>query len=74
MNKCFIPNLEKNLAQISLVIFEKLGKLRKNDVPEPKARLRFTSYQVKGQFQTSGNHGFQKFEIDLKPVISLTGY
>jgi len=43
MNKCFLLNPEKNLAQIRLVIFEKDAKnaplIPKNDVTEPKARL-----------------------------------
>jgi len=43
MNKRFILNPEKNLAQIRLVVFEKNTKKRtlipKNDVTEPKARL-----------------------------------
>jgi len=40
MNKCFLLNLKKKLAQIHLVIFEKNGfQFRKNDVTEPKARL-----------------------------------
>jgi len=38
MNKCFLLNPEKNLAQIRLVIFEKNAPLfPKNDVTEPKA-------------------------------------
>jgi len=43
MNKCFLPNPEKNLVQIRLVVFEKNTKtaplIPKNDVTEPKARL-----------------------------------
>jgi len=43
MNKCFLLNLEKNLAQIRLVVFEKNAKnaalILKIDVTEPKARL-----------------------------------
>jgi len=40
MNKCFLFNPEKNLAQIRLVVFEKNALLiLKNDVTEPKARL-----------------------------------
>jgi len=43
MNKCFLLNLEKKLAQIRLVVFEKHVKnaplIPKNDVTEPKARL-----------------------------------
>jgi len=40
MNKCFLPNPEKNLAQIRLVVFKKNTPLiPKNDVTEPKARL-----------------------------------
>jgi len=40
MNKCFILNPEKNLAQIRLVVFEKNAPLiLKNDVTEPKGRL-----------------------------------
>jgi len=42
-NKCFLQNLEKNLAQIRLVVFEENTKnaplIQKNDVTEPKARL-----------------------------------
>jgi len=40
MNKCFLLNPEKKLAQIRLVVFEKNAPLiPKNDVTEPKARL-----------------------------------
>jgi len=43
MNKCFLLNLIKKLAQIRLVIFEKTQKGHalspNNDVTEPKARL-----------------------------------
>jgi len=43
MNKRFLLNPEKNLAQIRLVVFEKNAKtaplILKNDVTEPKARL-----------------------------------
>jgi len=43
MNKCFLLNPEKNLAQIRLVVFEKTQKMHtlipKNDITEPKARL-----------------------------------
>jgi len=40
MNKCFLLNSEKKLAQIRLVVFEKKAPLiPKNDVTEPKARL-----------------------------------
>jgi len=42
MNKCFLLNSEKNLAQIRLVIFENNAKnaplIPKNDVIEPKLR------------------------------------
>jgi len=40
MNKCFLLNPKKNLAQICLIVFEKNSPLiPKNDVTEPKARL-----------------------------------
>jgi len=40
INKCFLLNSEKNLAQIRLVVFEKSASLiLKNDVTELKARL-----------------------------------
>jgi len=43
INKCFLQNPEKNLAQIRLVVFEKNSKngplIPKNDITEPKARL-----------------------------------
>jgi len=40
INKCFLLNREKKLAQIRLVVFEKIAPLiPKNDVTEPKARL-----------------------------------
>jgi len=43
MNKCFLLNPEKKLAQIRLVVFEKNKKTHtlfpKNDVIEPKAIL-----------------------------------
>jgi len=42
MNKCFLINPEKNLAQIRFFVFEKNAKsvplILKNDVTEPKAR------------------------------------
>jgi len=45
MNKCFLLNPEKNLAQIRLVVLSKKAPLiPKNDVTEPKARL---LYQLK---------------------------
>jgi len=61
MNKCFLLNPEKNLAQIRPVVFEKNAPLiPKNDVTEPKTRLLelpvkklLTGYS---QFQTSGNY------------------
>jgi len=40
MNKCFLLNCEKNLAQIRFVVFETNAPLiLKNDVAEQKARL-----------------------------------
>jgi len=40
MKKCFLLNLEKNVAQIRFVVFQKIAPLiPKNDVTEPKARL-----------------------------------
>jgi len=43
MNKCFLLNPKKNLAQIRFVVFEKNAKnatlIPKNDITEPKARL-----------------------------------
>jgi len=40
INKCFVLNHEKNLAQIHDVVFEKNASLiPKNDVTDPKARL-----------------------------------
>jgi len=40
MNKCFLLNPEKNLAQICLVVFEINAPLSlKNDVTELKTRL-----------------------------------
>jgi len=40
MNKCFLLNPEKNVAQIRLVVFEKKAPLiQKNEVTDPKARL-----------------------------------
>jgi len=40
MNKCFLLNPEKYLAQVRLVVFEKNALLiPKNDVTGPKARL-----------------------------------
>jgi len=42
MNKCFLINPEKKLAQIRLIVFEKNAKnaslMPKNNVTEPKAR------------------------------------
>jgi len=50
MNKCFLLKLEKYLAQIRLVDFEKNASLiPKNDVTVPKARrLGYSNYQLKG--------------------------
>jgi len=42
IKKCFLLNPEKNLAQIRLVVYEKMQKRTfksTNDVTEPKARL-----------------------------------
>jgi len=43
MNKCFLLNPEKKLAQIRLVVFEKNAKthtfIPKNDSTEPKPRI-----------------------------------
>jgi len=40
MDKCFLLNPEKNLAQIRLIVFEKnVPLIPKNGVIEPKARL-----------------------------------
>jgi len=40
MNKSFLLNPEKKLAQIRLFVFEKnASSIPKNDVTEPKARL-----------------------------------
>jgi len=40
MNKCFLVNPEKNLAQIRLVVYEKNApSIPKNDVTDLKARL-----------------------------------
>jgi len=49
INKCFLLNPEKNLAQIHLVVFEKSAPLiPKNDVTEPKVRrLCCSNYQLK---------------------------
>jgi len=52
INKYFLLNLEKNLAQIRLVVFEKNEKNAplnpKNDVTEPKAwRLGYSNNQLK---------------------------
>jgi len=39
MNKCFLLNPEKNMVQISLVVFEKNASLiPKNDITKPKTR------------------------------------
>jgi len=47
MNKYFLLNPEKKLAQIHLVVFEKNAPLiPKNDITEPKARkLGYSNYQ-----------------------------
>jgi len=52
MNKCFLKNPEKNLAQIRLDVFEKNTKNEhfnsENDVTEPKAkRLSYSNNQLK---------------------------
>jgi len=40
MNKCFLLNPEKNLAQIRFVVFEiNASLIPKNDFIEPKAKL-----------------------------------
>jgi len=38
INKCFLPNLEKNLAQIQLVVFKKNAPLIK-EMTSPNRRL-----------------------------------
>jgi len=49
INKCFLLNPEKSLAQIRLVVFKKNAPLiPKNDVTEPKARrLGYSNNQLK---------------------------
>jgi len=49
INKYFLLNREKNLAQIRLVVFKKNAPLiEKNDVTEPKAKkLGYSNYQLK---------------------------
>jgi len=49
MNKCFLLNPEKKLAQIRLVVFEINAPLiPKNNVTEPKARrIGYSKYQLK---------------------------
>jgi len=49
MNKCFLLNPEKKLAQIRLVVFEKNAPLiPENNVTELKARrLDYSNYQLK---------------------------
>jgi len=52
INKCFLLNPEKNLAQIRFVVFEKNAKnapvIPKNDVTDPKARrLAYSNNQLK---------------------------
>jgi len=49
INKCFLLNPEKNLAQIRLVVFEKnVPLIPKNDVTDPKTkRLDYPNYQLK---------------------------
>jgi len=48
MNKCFLINPEKNLAQIRLVVFKKNAKnaplIPENDVTEPKVRKYLGSF------------------------------
>jgi len=71
--KCFLLNPEKNLAQIRLVVFEKIEKnaslIPKNDVTEPKARL--LKEPVKKLLTSSrtvlsfGSHDFRKPETVL---------
>jgi len=49
MDKCFLLNPEKNLAQIRLIVFKKNTPLiPKNDVTEPKnRRLGYSNNQLK---------------------------
>jgi len=52
INKCFLLNPEKNLAEIRLVVFEKNAKkhtlIPKNDVTDPKTRrLGYSNNQLK---------------------------
>jgi len=52
INKCFLPNPEKNSAQIRLVVFEKNANNSKNDVTDPKAtRLGYSNNQLKDSFK-----------------------
>jgi len=59
MNKYFLLNPEKKLAQIRLIVFEKNAPLiPTNDVTEPKIRrLGYSNIQR--------NHGFRKPETDF---------
>jgi len=58
MNKCFLLNPEKNLAQIRLVVFEINAPLiPKNVVTDPKARL---NYQLKAVNRLKSVSDFRK--------------
>jgi len=62
INKCFLLNPKKNLAQIRLVVFEKNAPLiPKNDVTEPKARL----LQVKVSFRLPKTMVSENLETDF---------
>jgi len=50
LNKCFLLNLEKNLAQIRLVVFEKNAKnahLIPKNVTSPSRRLGYSNNLLK---------------------------
>jgi len=62
MNKCFLLNPEKKMAQIRLVVFEINAPLiPKNDVTEPKdRRLGYSNYQLKSFNRLKSVSDFRK--------------
>jgi len=69
MNKCFLLNPKKNLAQIRLVVFRISSHLiPKSDITEPKARLLYLSVKKLLTCYVSfrlPDNGFRKSETDL---------
>jgi len=73
MNEYFLPNPEKNLAQIRLVVFEKNAKMmhfHSEKITSPSRRLGYFNYQlhceqVQIQFQVSETMIFESLKLSF---------